>query len=380
MPTDETIVVNPISETAQPVEPKDTPTPPPQPEAQAPTADSPAAESVEGSSQDPPQDDQPKADPPKPEKSAREQLIEKLTGVEEPKSEDEDEEPTPPAKPQDGESPKPEDTPKDKQPDEPLPEDLVELTNDTAKAMKPGEARRKINRLIKRVKDSEPLAAMSKEIIEVCEKNGLAPDDYRAWVSIGIGLQNGDPAAIARFSGIAEKVGIKAEAPAPALTPEVEAWLDAQVKDLEISATAAADLRKRLGAAPAKPAAAAPAPQAPAPRQPAPQAPAPQNPEMVARTRATNEIGKIADEYEAKIGAARFKELEPRIMAALAQRKGRSADAWPDIFRSVIEIELARAPKPAAIQSNLRPGGQAGSSTPQFKSERERAIHRLTSG
>jgi len=90
---------------------------------------------------------------------------------------------------------------------------------------------------------------------------------------------------------------------------------------------------------------------------------------------------KIADEYEKKIGSARFSELEPRIKAALAQRKGTHPDAWPDIFRSVVEAEIAKAPKAVNITTNLRPGTATSPATPAtFKTERERIIHKYTTG
>jgi hypothetical protein len=358
-------------------------TPPPATDGGA--AETPPASSGEGSSPDPaPEADPPKADPPPETKSNRERLIAKLTGEEDaapPKAE----EPETPAatEPQAKEpTPKEGDTPKpDKTPEPAKDEDLSELTNETAAKLKPGEVRRKINRLLERVKSSEPLAKGFQEIVETCEKNGFSPDDYKAWVHLGIGIQNGDEGAVQRFAALAEKMGITAPA-APTIPPDLDAWLETQAKDLEISATATAELRKRLGLTGAPAPAAAPAPRpapAPAPRQPQPQAPAP-NPEIAIRSRATQEIGRLADEYEKRIGADNFKALEPRIMTELAKRKGKHPDAWPDIFRSVVESELARAPKPASVQGNLRPGGSsAPASQPAFKTERERLLHKYTS-
>ena len=96
-----------------------------------------------------------------------------------------------------------------------------------------------------------------------------------------------------------------------------------------------------------------------------------------ARNASTAEIGRIADDYEKRIGSDNFKALEPRILAELAKRKGKHPDAWPEIYRSVVEVELAKAPKLAQIQSTLRPKvGQAPPAQPEFKTERERIIHK----
>jgi len=336
---------------------------------------SPPAETGEGDSPEPEAVAAPEPEAPAPKVSNRDALIAKLTGVAEdepaPTAEDE----APPEVPAEA-PPKPEAVEKPKTPEVPVDDDLKETTNDDIKAMKPGEARRKINRLVTRYKEAAPLAAGFKEIVELCEKNGFTPDDYRAWVNIGIGLQQNDEAAIAKFAEVAAKIGITATPAevAPALTPELDAWLAAQTKDLEMSPTAAAELRKRLSAAPA------PTPAALATRQPTPPPAAPQrtapDPILVARTRATSEINRIADEYEKRIGADNFAALEPRIMAELAKRKGKHPDAWADTFRSVVEIELAKVPKPAAIGSTIRPGGgNPPPAKPAFKTERERIIH-----
>ncbi len=160
------------------------------------------------------------------------------------------------------------------------------------------------------------------------------------------------------------------------LPADLDTWLDEQVKDLEISREAAKALREKFKATPPKAADPPPAP-APQPRQQLPQQQPGVSPEyMNARTRAVNEIGRIADEYEKRLGADRFAELEPKIQEALKARKGRHPDAWPDIYRSAIETELAKAPKLATPGTSLRPGSTPSSSTPQFKTERERLLHK----
>lgn len=318
-----------------------------------------------------------------PEKSAREKLISKLIGEEEVKPSETDDEPVTPAATAptdtvptatDGNTPN---SKKQNEPPAPAPEDdLVDVTNDTVKAMKPGEARRKITRLIERVKTSESLAEGYKEIIDVCEQNGFSPDDYKAWVNIGVGVQQGDAKSIQALTAIAKKLGLSPEA-SPAMSPELDAWISKQAEDMEITSAAANELRKKLGPAQK---AAPPAPVAPAPVAPvAP--PQQQQTSDPARSRATQAMTRIADEYEKKIGSARFSELEPRIKAALAQRKGSHPDAWPDIFRSVVEAEIAKAPKVVNVTTGLRPGTSTSPATPAtFKSERERIIHKYTTG
>jgi hypothetical protein len=346
----------------------------PPPASEEAPADPKPAEPGEGVSPEP----EPPAEPPKaeaePVQSAREKLISKLIGEEEsPKPEETEVEPA--TAEETPKPPKAEEPPK--APEPPKDDDLKEVTNEDIKALKPGEARRKITRLITRVRESEPMAQGYKEIVDLCQKNGISPDDYKAWVALGVGIQQGNEAAVKDFASLAEKLGITAPVQAPAITPDLDAWLAAQTKDLEISATAAAELRKRLGAAPPAPAAATPAPT-PAPRQAAPQPRQPVvDPVIAARTAATTEIGRIADEYEKRIGVDNFKALEPRVMAELAKRKGKHPDAWADIYRVVVESELAKAPKLAQIQSTLRPRtGQAPPATPEFKTERERLIHK----
>lgn len=366
MPQEETSIT-PLEEPQAPSSTIDTPPPAPEAEATPPTPasqdeQSPATEVVKA---DPP----PAADPPKP--SAREKLIAKLTGVgEEPEPESpEAEPPTPEPKAEGTEQPKAE------KPPEAPPEDEKEVTNEEIARMKPGEARRKINRLLQKNREAAPLVGMAKEIIETCEKNGMTPADYKAWVALGLGLQAGHPQALEHFKQLADKAGI-IPAVAAGLPPEVDAWLDAQVKDLEISTSAAAELRKQLGGA-ARPAPAKVLPPAPAPA-PARQPPQP-SPISVAQNRAVDQIDRIATTYEKQIGEARFKQLEPRIMAELAKRKGSHPDAWPDIYRSVVETEIAKAPKPAPITPAIRPGtSPTASAAPQFKSERERVIANYT--
>jgi hypothetical protein len=321
----------------------------------------------------------PKADEAASPTSHRDKLIAKLTGVEDVPSTDEaePEEAEPKAAETPAPTPKEEDKPKAVEPTSKEDEDRTELTNETAKAMKPGEVRRKINRLLTETRELRPMAQGFKEIIDYCTENDFTPEDYKAWVALGAGINKGDEGALKRFQDLAAKV----LPPAPAaggLTPELDSWLIDQTRDLEISKATAAELRKRLGAAPA---AATPAAPAAAPKPAAPAAPpTPRaDPIIVARQRATEEIGKATDEYEKRIGVANYKALEPRIMAELAKRKGRHPDAWPDIFRSVVETELARAPKPAQIGGTLRPGtSSAPASQPVFKSERERVIASYT--
>lgn len=304
----------------------------------------------------------PKADDtPKP--SAREKLIAKLTGVgEETEPESPEAEAPPP-------EPKAEGTeqPKAEKPPEPPPEDEKEVTNEDIAKMRPGEARRKINRLLQKNREVAPMVEMAKEIVETCEKHGMTPADYKAWVALGLGLQTGNPQALDHLKGLADKAGLSQLG----LTPELDAYLTAQEKALEIAPSVVAELRKQLGVAPPE------APAAP-PRQPRPQPShqPPSDPVVAATQRANREIARLADSYEKQIGADRFKALEPRIMAALAQRQGSHPDAWTDIFRSVVETEIAKAPKPAPINPALRPGtSPTATAPPQFKSERERVIH-----
>jgi len=368
LPKDGTSPVAPLSEEPEAV------TPQPPAEGEAPAPPEPAKQAEGSSPPEPKPEDPPKAeDPPKPEPTARERLIAKLTGEDqEPKVES----PTPTEDP----PPKAEAPPEPKEPDAPPPagddDDLTELTNDTAGKIKPGEYRRKVNKLIARVKQAEPLAAVGKDIIELCEANQLDPADYKAWVEIGIGLQQGNAKALEALKNVAHKAGV-IPAAAPAVLPaDLDTWLDEQVKDLEISREAAKALREKFKATPPKAADPPPAP-APQPRQQLPQQQPGVSPEyMNARTRAVNEIGRIADEYEKRLGADRFAELEPKIQEALKARKGRHPDAWPDIYRSAVETELAKAPKLATPGASLRPGSAPSSSTPQFKTERERLLHK----
>jgi len=342
----------------------------PPPASEEAPADPKPAEPGEGISTEP----EAPAEPPKAEaestQSAREKLISKLIGEEEPPKPEEPE--VEPAKAEDPPAPKaPEPT---KAPEPPPDDDLKVVTNEDIKALKPGEARRKISRLIDRVRESEPMAQGYKEIVDLCQKNGMTADDYKAWVALGVGIQQGNELAVKDFAALAEKLGITAPVQAPTVTPELDAWLAAQTKDLEISATAATELRKRLGTAPPAPA----APPTPTPRQVAQQPRQPvADPMAAARNASTAEIGRIADDYEKRIGSDNFKALEPRILAELAKRKGKHPDAWPEIYRSVVEVELAKAPKLAQIQSTLRPKvGQAPPAQPEFKTERERIIHK----
>ena len=368
LPKDGTSPVAPLSEEPEAV------TQQPPAEGEAPAHPEPAKQAEGSSPPEPKPEDPPKAeDPPKPEPTARERLIAKLTGEDqEPKVES----PTPTEDP----PPKAEAPPEPKEPDAPPPagddDDLTELTNDTAGKIKPGEYRRKVNKLIARVKQAEPLAAVGKDIIELCEANQLDPADYKAWVEIGIGLQQGNAQALEALKNVAHKAGVVPAAAPAALPADLDAWIDEQVKDLEISREAAKALREKFKATPPK-AADPPSAPAPQPRQQLPQQQPGVSPEYkAARTRAVDEIGRIADEYEKRLGADRFAELEPKIQEALKARKGRHPDAWPDIYRSAIETELAKAPKLATPGTSLRPGSTPSSSTPQFKTERERLLHK----
>jgi hypothetical protein len=324
-----------------------------------------------------PEDSAPPAEAEKPDPQAhRRKLIAQLTGeVDPPKDED-------PPEDQPAEQAKaPEETPADppapeakkQEPEPPQADDLNEVTNDSIRAMKPGEARRKINRLITRYKEAAPLADLGREIIQACEKNGLSPDDYRAWVALGMGVSTGDENAIKQLVAFSQRFNQKpADPPPPAPADDTEAWLKKQVDEMNISPAAADELRKRL------------APKAPPPAQPAVPPAAPQRrgpaPEYAAaQQRAYADLDRIEAEYEKKLGT-RWQEVKPRVIEALKAKAGRHPDAWGDIYRSSIEAELARAPKPPPIQPGLRPGtgASAGSGTPQFKSERERVIHSYT--
>jgi len=357
---------------------------PPESASQVPEQTTPQPASQEtGSSEATPTEPAAPSAPKVPEKSAREKLISKLIG-EEDVTPTTDDEPTPPeaiAPTDKGTTPKPGDTPNSPKRteapahDDDAEPDLTEVTNESVKAMKPGEARRHINKLVKKVKDSEALASGFKEIIDVCEQNNFTPADYKAWVDIGIGVQNGDPESIKNFAELAVKLGVSAPAAtAAAITPEIDTWLNKQVEDLEISAASAAELRKRL----TKPAAPVAPPAVPPVQRQAPAAPVHDQVDP-SKKRASDSMNRIADEYEKKIGTARFAELEPRIKAALSKRKGTHPDAWPDIFRATIEAEIAKAPKTASVVPSLRPGASSTPASPQsFSTERSRVIHKYT--
>ncbi len=262
--------------------------------------------------------------------------------------------------------------------------ELKDVTNDDIKAMKPGEARRKINRLVSRIREAAPLAEVMQETIKACEEVGLAPKDYRNWVELGIELQRGDnPKAIKALEAIAKRAGI-IPAPAtnaPTMTAELDAWLTAQVADVEISATAAQEIRKRLGPV-TKPAKVTPHERAATEEDvetpPAPPARRQPTPHQVASSRAVDKMATIATEFEGKIGKERFAEIEPRVIAVLASRKGSHPDSWGDIFRSAIETEIAKAPRLKTIAPPVRPGPSSTPSKPVFKTARERLIHEHT--
>ena len=366
MPQEESSIT-PLEEPQAPSSTIDTPSSAPAAEAPPTPASqdeqSPATEVVKA---DPP----PEADPPKP--SAREKLIAKLTGVgEEPEPESpEAEPPTPEPKAEGTEQPKAE------KPPEAPPEDEKEVTNEEIARMKPGEARRKINRLLQKNREAAPLVGMAKEIIETCEKNGMTPADYKAWVALGLGLQAGHPQALEHFKQLADRAGITA---APAgMTPEFEAKLTELEENVDVSPKAARQLRALFGAkAPAKAPTPAPAP-APAPAK-APQNPNTPSPEQQAvqqrQQAGYSEMLQVGERYQKQIGEDRWKEIQPALAAALKARGAKAPEAWGPVYEAEINKLIAAAPRPAQVGTQLRPGtSPTASAAPQFKSERERVI------
>lgn len=313
----------------------------------------------------------------------RRKLIQKLTGVDdsdgEPPVGTDLETPAPAADPEQAA----EDKPPTEDPAKPDAE-LAKVDNDTVKAMKPGEARRRINRLVERVVEMKPHAEMAREIIDACEKHQMSPADYKAWVALGLGLQRGDDEAKTMFAEIAKKAGVIPEPAAPVepvspLTAELDAWLEMQVKSLDMSPTVAAELKKRLGTPLPAPAAVKPPPvpaKAAAPSQP--QADPQRVAYKAAYDKAIISIDSIMGQFEKQLGPD-YKTVEPRIMAALAKRKGTHPDAWPDIVRSIVAAEAARLPKRTPPRQTLGGGnGTSPGAKPVFKSERERVIYQTT--
>jgi hypothetical protein len=300
---------------------------------------------------------------PEPPKSMREEIIRKLTG------EDADK-PEPAAEAPEADKPKEEAKPEPKagEPDEPIPD--TPITNEQVTAMKPGEARRKINRLLDERTKLRPLAGMASEIIQECQKAGLTPEDYKAWVKLGLGLQTGDPRALKAVADLAVKAGA-------IQVPKAE---DVDVSGLESALKKAEDdfdlehLRKEVAKLKEKKQPVTPV--APPP-QPMPQ-PDTRAQQAEAHNRATAEIGRLADDYSKKVPAGDWEKLQPKIMSELAKFQGRHPDAWPAIFTAVVEKEIASIPKPAQVKPALTPGKTTSPARPVFKSERERAIHRLT--
>lgn len=260
-------------------------------------------------------------------------------------------------------------------------EDLQEVTNESVRAMKPGEARRKINKLISRVKEAEQMAAGYREIVELCQANGLSPEDYKAWVKIGIGLQRGDPTAIEAFKFIGQRVGAALPAAGPDLSA-INKLIDELVDSVDMSEEAAKKIRDALGASatPATPAKPAPAqapvqPPAPPPAQP-PAPSATPDAETHRVHRALRELETVAQRYRQRLGDARWKEIQPALVEAMKPRASTPPEAWAAVYEAEIEKLLARgAAKPVA--SSLRPSSTSGAVKPQFKSERERVIHKL---
>ncbi len=271
--------------------------------------------------------------------------------------------------------------------------DLVEMTNESAAKLKPGEVRRKMNKLLTRYKEGEPFMKVGREIIDTCEKAGFDAADYRKWMQLGIGMQTQDPEAVKAFGDLVTSMGYLApdQVPQPVAPPDpnpaIVAWLAEREREAEITPDAARTLRAMLAGSPAAaPAAAQPPvarPVTPPARQPQPQQhqPAPQaNPMVALQQRAVEKINQVFGEYETRHGKNVITELEPRITAALAKRKGAHPDAWPDIVRAVIDAELAKAHKQAPVQPVVRPGTGTAPAVRQFGSAREHVIHSWTGG
>jgi hypothetical protein len=336
------------------------------------TVDAPKDGGEGGLKVQPAKPDAPKEDP----QATRRKLIDSLTGVANEKAPEEEAEPEAKddTEPEKATAAAPEKKPEDA---EPAHDDLAEVTNESVTKMKPGEARRKINKLISRVRAAEPFAALGNEIVQTCERHGFSAADYKAWMDIGIGMHLGDERAKAAFANLAKQAGIVAEPPAPAevLTSDLNAWLDEQVKDLEMSPGVADALRDKLKTPAPAPRQAAPPPAAP--RQPVQQI-APQRPWTPQDEQsAIGEIDTIMADFEKQIGAD-YKTIEPRIMAELSKRKGRHPHAWPDIVRSVIATERARLPQRKPVQTSVGASQGASSSAVPLKTERAKTIHRLT--
>lgn len=368
------MTVQPPMEAETPPEPDESP---PNLAAEVAEVDPAVPVSGEGVSQDSAEPaDPPKAEA-KPELTEREKLIADLTGVgvKPPEGDDGAESP---ATEQDKAPEQPEGTKPETAPEQDA--DLVELTNDSAKAMKPGEARRKINRLITRIKQAEPLAAMSKEIIETCEANSFAPDDYRAWVNIGIGIQQGNPQALAAFKQIADKAGITAGNSTAQIPEGFEAKLAEWEENIDVTPKVAKALRDMFKSA-AKPPASTAAPVAPTPIPQPAAAPAGQPapaPRPDARQIGYNRMLDVGARYKTKLGAAKWAEIQPALKVALKAKGDKSPEAWADVYEAEIEKIVATAPRPKVIQTGTRPGTQSGPTKPVFKSERERVIHEHT--
>lgn len=369
MPTDDTkIEVTPLPEHGERDEgfQAKTPVSDTAPEPATPAPEQPEASAEPEATETPP----PKADADEAHPDAespetrRERLIDELTG----KTDDQEEAQQ---APEGTEEPKPE--PEAKAP-EPTDDDLQEVTNETVRAMKPGEARRKINKLISRVKEAEQLAAGYKEIVDLCQANGFSPEDYKAWVKIGIGLQRGDPQALEAFKFVGQRVG---------LTPGIDydavnKLLDELVERVDVSEEAAEKIRAAIKAPPK--AAQAPAQTPPPAPAPAPASPPPQPPpaaqEQLRVQRSLHELERVANKYRQKLGEARWKEIQPALVEAMKPRASLPPEAWAAVYEAEIEKLVAKGgTKPAA--AGLRPSSTTGTAKPQFKSERERVIHRL---
>jgi hypothetical protein len=379
---DQKIGFTPLDESPPPASDEAPPAPPPD-------------ESGEGISQEP----EAPADPPKAEskpapKTEREKLIAKLTGVEKDSPvEKKEPEPPPATEPEDKapEAPAEDSTKAPETPPAKADDDLTELTNETAKAMKPGEARRKINRLITRTKTAEPKAAAFDEIVDFCTANNLSPADYKSWIGVAAGLQQQDPNAVEIIKNIANKLGLIPEPvapPAPTLTPEMLAQIQEWEDDADINPKVARKMRAMFGGnPPAAPAAQPPAPPAavtqppPPARQPAPQQQVP--PEQLQAAKAAQdglaEMVAIGERYKATLGANRWNEIQPKLSAALKARGAKPPAAWAAIYEAEVEKILSKVPQVPPVKPGVQPGKTTAPATPQFKTERERLLHDFAS-
>jgi hypothetical protein len=377
------VYVTPLQDDVPAASPAEEPqTAPADPAPAADPAPSPA-EPGDGISPEPERPDPPpKAEAEPHIQSEREKLISKLTGVEEEPPSEDDEAKPPPATPETAETPPPDadkDTPADA-----ADQDMVELTNESAKTLKPAEYRRKVNRLITRIKEAAPLAEIGKDIIETCEKHQLDPADYRAWVALGLGVHVGDEAARTQLKQIAIKAGLVPASTTAAMPADFEAKLAQWEEDVDITPKVAKQLRAMFG----KPNTPAPEqPNTPAPAAPAaPAAVAPVAPaaDPAAQHKQRQDAGfarmvAVGERYKVKLGDARWKEIQPALSAALKARKA-LPEVWDTVYETEIERILVSAPKPRIGTPPLRPGSTPTPAKPVFKSARERLLHDYSTG